>query len=32
MAKASDSGVWVKGMSGNPVRTLVHFALGRARN
>ena len=31
MAKSSDSGVWVKGMSGNPVRTLIHFALGRAR-
>ena len=31
MSKASDNGVWVKGMSGNPVRTLIHFALGRAR-
>lgn len=31
MSKSSDSGVWVKGMSGNPVRTLVHFALNRAR-
>ena len=31
MSKPADSGVWVKGMSGNPVRTLVHFALGRAR-
>ncbi|MFA7249906.1 MAG: leucyl aminopeptidase [Dehalococcoidia bacterium] len=31
MSRSSDSGVWVKGMSGNPVRTLVHFALGRAR-
>ena len=31
MSKSSDSGVWVKGMSGNPVRTLIHFALGRAR-
>ncbi|MQC18207.1 MAG: hypothetical protein DWG80_03915, partial [Chloroflexi bacterium] len=31
MSKSSDSGVWVKGMSGNPVRTLIHFALNRAR-
>jgi len=31
MHKTADSGPWVKGMSGNPVRTLVHFALGRAR-
>ena len=31
MSKSSDSGVWVKGMSGNPVRTLVHFARARAR-
>ena len=31
MSKSSDSGVWVKGKSGNPVRTLIHFALGRAR-
>ncbi|MSQ31266.1 MAG: leucyl aminopeptidase [Dehalococcoidia bacterium] len=31
MHKAADKGPWVKGMSGNPVRTLVHFALGRAR-
>ena len=31
MFKSADSGPWVKGMSGNPVRTLVHFALGRAR-
>ena len=31
MAKSADSGVWVKGMSGNPVRTLIHFALNRAR-
>jgi leucyl aminopeptidase len=27
-----DRGEWVKGMSGQPVRTLVHFVLGRARN
>ena len=32
MSKPSDSGVWVKGMSGNPVRTLIHFARGRARS
>ena len=31
MHRSADSGVWVKGMSGTPVRTLVHFALGRAR-
>jgi leucyl aminopeptidase len=31
MSKPADSGVWVKGMSGNPVRTLIHFALNRAR-
>ncbi len=31
MASSKDAGVLVKGNSGTPVRTLVHFVLGRAR-